>query len=188
MQALPVGDAKCLILRFVEIFAELNEPRPEQRDRRILIGGIALRYVNRRGNAGACRGEGNRLPVIAAGRRDHAGNFRLRSAQTVQVHDAAANFEGPGRRVILMLDEYLASHTALELGPGVSRRRRHHAVDQRRGALQLSKLQGNEWLRRRWLKHGGFSFNGSSRAALEWGGMRPCRTNKTHSSRRSSVA
>src|SRR5258708_22448476 len=93
MQALDGGNPKRLLPGCVEVSAELDEARAEGGDRRILIRGVALGDIDGRGYARASGRECNGLAVIAPRRRDHPGNPRLGSAQSVQIDDTPTHLE-----------------------------------------------------------------------------------------------
>ena len=61
--------------------------------------------------------------------------------QPVEHHQATAHLEGARRRVVLVLDPDLAAQLVGQQRPGVLGRRRHHAVDRVRGALEILEAE-----------------------------------------------
>ena len=80
------------------------------------------------GRPGGAPRERQALPVVAARRRDDARHLRALAPQAVDVDQPAADLEGAGRRVVLVLDPDLGAERLREQRPGVLRRRRHAAV------------------------------------------------------------
>ena len=85
-------------------------------------------------------GEGDALAVIAAGRRDDAGDApaagRFRRSH---VDEAAAHLEGADRRVVLVLDPDLGARALAEQRPAILRRRRHDRMHE--GGRLLKRCQ-----------------------------------------------
>jgi len=71
-----------------------------------------LRHDDRRGKAEGGGGIGDTLAVIAGRRGDDAADLRLRPAQIVEIHHAAAHLEGADRGVVLVLDPNLGADPA----------------------------------------------------------------------------
>lgn len=143
MQPLVLRDAARLVLRLVEIVSELHEFRAERCDRRVLIGRVTARHVDGRPQAGARRGEGDRLAVIAAGGGDDATHLRMGGAQPIKINEPTPNLERAGRRVILVLHPHSAAGAAGEFRPRVLRGRRHDGVHQRGRTLELGRIEGD---------------------------------------------
>ena len=74
MQALPRGQHFGMLACRLEVVALDQEFAAEGAHGGVLLHGVALGDADHRANAVAPRGEGDRLPVIAPGRRDDAGN------------------------------------------------------------------------------------------------------------------
>ena len=75
----------------------------------------------------AAGGEGDRLPVITAGRADHALRLRLRAAEVIEVHETTAHLEGAERGVILVFRPELDAGALLEERPAELWRGSHAA-------------------------------------------------------------
>jgi hypothetical protein len=85
----------------------------------------------------AAGGVADRLPVIAAGSADDPKGPVLAFGEIVEVGKTAAQLEGAGRSVVLVLDPDFRTELRLEQRPGVLRSRRHRLVNDRRGVLEL---------------------------------------------------
>ena len=138
VQALSGRDPEGLVPRFVEITAELDHPGAEAGDGRILVEGIVARNIDGRRYPGPRRSERDGLTMIAARRRNDSGDLRGGAAQAIQVHQAAADFERTGGRVILMFHPYLAACAFGQLRPRVLRCRRQNPVYQCCGTFQVA--------------------------------------------------
>ena len=68
VQTLGGGHAEGLMPCFIEVLAEFHHPGAEAGDRGILVEGIVVRHVDRRGDPGARSGERDGLAMIAARR------------------------------------------------------------------------------------------------------------------------
>src|SRR5262249_25159559 len=101
----------------LEIMTVLDELGTLRAHGRVLLAAIALGYHDYGGKADTAAGEGDALAVVAAGRRDHAGELGLAPFELGQVDDAAADLEGAERRVVLVLDPDLGTHALREQGP-----------------------------------------------------------------------
>src|SRR5205085_10791248 len=101
-------------LRLVEVAAVLDQLGPERQDGGVLLDRIAVRHPDRQLHPGARAREGERLAVIAAGRADDARDMRTLAFEAVDVDKAAADLEGAGRRVVLVLDHDLDAGARLE--------------------------------------------------------------------------
>ncbi len=141
MQTFRGRDTKCLMFRFVEVFAELHQLGAEGGDGGILVERIILRHVNGCWKAGAGGRKSDGLAMIAARRGNHARDIGIFFAKSIQVHQSATDFEGAGRRVIFMLDPYGTTGTSLELRPGVLRRGWDYTMHQLRRMLQIGHVE-----------------------------------------------
>ena len=81
----------------------------------------------------------DRLPVIPSRCRDDAGGLRTGSAQIVHVNESATDFEGTGGSVVFVLYPDRRSDPRIQKRPPILWRRRHRAVDQLRGRLEISQ-------------------------------------------------
>ena len=86
-------------------------------------------------------GKRERLAVIAARGADDAGRLRARALEPVHIDEPAAQLEGAGRRVVLVLDEDLRAGRRRKLRPGILRRRRHHRAHDRQRRLHLGEAE-----------------------------------------------
>jgi hypothetical protein len=107
-----------VLARFVEVAAELDHGRAERANGRRLLGIVPHRHDHRARHALALAGEGDRLTVIAGGRGDDASTLVGREIG-YQVQ-AAANLEGAGRVVVLVLDEDVETGPAWRSGCRIS--------------------------------------------------------------------
>ena len=82
----------------LEVLAMLDQLRAEAAHRRVLLAAVAVRHDDDRLDAVAARREGHRLAVVAAGGADHAGRPLTLVRQVVEIHQAAAQLEGPTGR------------------------------------------------------------------------------------------
>ncbi len=81
LQPALLGQVPCMAIGLVEVAAVLHQLRPEGAHGGVLLHRIALRHHHGDGQAGAARGEGQALAVIAARRRDDAADLRPPAAQ-----------------------------------------------------------------------------------------------------------
>ena len=131
------GDRGSVLLGLIEVAAVFNELGAEGAHCRILLGRIAVRHHDRRGNSGALRRKGKRLAMIAARGRDDALDLRPLASQPIHVDHAAAHLERANRRVILMLDEDIGARAFRKARPRVLRRRRHGRSHDRQCGLNF---------------------------------------------------
>src|SRR5262249_60062779 len=94
----------------------------------VLIGRVAVRDIDRRGNTRPQGRKRNGLAMIAAGGRDDPGYFYPRALQIVHVDDAAAHLERASRCVVLMLHPHFAPSPLGEKRPGILRRWWHRTM------------------------------------------------------------
>ena len=93
----------------LEVLAVLDQLRAKAAHRRVLLAAVAVRHDDDRLDAVAARREGHRLAVVAASRADHGGRPLALVRQVVEIHQAAAQFEGPHRQVVLVLHPHFAT-------------------------------------------------------------------------------
>ena len=129
-QALGGGDAGGFLARRFEIRAMLDQPRTERAHRRVLLHAVAVRHDDRHGHAVALPGIGERLPVVAARRRDDAGDIGALARKTFDIDQAAAQLEGAGWRVVLVLDPDIRAAAFAQQRPTVLRRAREARMHQ----------------------------------------------------------
>src|SRR6202789_3290644 len=122
VQILGVRPSKCLMLRFVEVIAEFDHLGAETGDGGVLIEGIGAGYIDGRGDPGTRGGKGDGLAMIAASRRDDSRGLWMSTAQPIQVHQSAADFEGASRRMIFVLYPHRGAGAHFQLWPRVLRR------------------------------------------------------------------
>ena len=109
MQPVALGQGDGVLIGGLEIVARFDEARAERRHRPVLLDAVAVRHDDRRAKAQTRCGKGDALPVIAAGRRHHAADLRLRAPDLVEIDEAAAQLEGADRGVVLVLDPQLGA-------------------------------------------------------------------------------
>ena len=85
----------------------------------VLLARVAARHEDRARNAGARRGQRDRLAMVAARRGDDAIELRPLRLRRVEIDDAAAHLEGADGRMVLVLDPHLRART---LGQQAARR------------------------------------------------------------------
>ena len=99
--------------RLVEVATLLDDLRTEHANRRNLVGIGAHRHDDAAADAMKLAGQSQRLPVVSGARRDHASLAFLVAELTHQV-ETAANLEGTGRVVVLVLDQHAAPDPFIE--------------------------------------------------------------------------
>ena len=135
IEPLLLGQAKGFDPSGVEIRAEFDEICPERFHRHVLLGGIAMRDVDRGCQNGSRRDARLGLPMIATGGGANSGNLGMRPFQPVNKGDHAPHFERVSRCVIFMLDPKLDAEGFRKERSIVLRCRRHSAVDQGRSGF-----------------------------------------------------
>jgi hypothetical protein len=132
-------DRGSVFLRFVEVAAVFDELGAEGLHGGILLGRVATRHHNRRGNSGAPRRKRKRLTMIAARGRHDPHDLRPLASQPIHIDHAAAHLERADRRVVLMLDEDIRADAGREPRPFVLRRRRHGGSHDRQRGFNLGE-------------------------------------------------
>ena len=130
--------AEGFLARFVEVVAVFDEFRAEGAHGGVLLGRVAARDVDERAEAGSAGGAGLALAVVAAGRGDDAGAVGLRAAEPVDQRDAAADLEGAGGGVVLVLDPDGRAGAFRQQRPGVLRGGGHVGVDEAGRVLEFA--------------------------------------------------
>src|SRR5580692_4184457 len=101
------GPASGLLARFIEITAVLDHRRPESAHGQVFGGAVPVRNINDGRDFFAPGCKRNRLPMIAARRRDYGPDGRGGIPQMAKVYERASNLEGSYGSVILVLDPEL---------------------------------------------------------------------------------
>ena len=123
------GQAGRVAARLVEVAPVLDQLGAEGSHRRVLVAGIAVRNDDHAAQAVAARGVREALSMVASRRADDAGGALAALGHRAEQVESAANLEGAGRRVVLVLDPDLAAGATREQRPRVLRRRGHRRVD-----------------------------------------------------------
>ena len=123
------------LARLVEVAAEFEELRAVGAHGGVLLRVVAHRHHDGAADALALARERDRLAVVAGGRRDDAAAL-ARAQRGDQVH-AAADLEGAGRIVVLVLDEDIEPRLAREQRMAHERRRAYDARDARPGGVDV---------------------------------------------------
>ncbi len=141
VQSVRLGQGHGVFACCLEVLAVLHELRAERAHGVVLLAAVAYGDHDRGRDLVLAGGKGDRLPVVAARRADHA--LRLRAIREfVEVHQAAAQLERADRRVVLVLEPDLGAQARCERRPQVLRRGLHVAVDEVGGFLEL--VEGGE--------------------------------------------
>ncbi len=132
VQAAAPGKPHRLLAGGLKVAPEFDQFGAERAHRGVLLARIALGDEDRHLKAGAPPGEGETCPMIAARRGNQPANRRLALDQRIDVCEAAANLEGAGRQMVLVLDNDLGAEPLVEQRP-IERRRwlqgmKHHLM------------------------------------------------------------
>jgi len=114
----------------LEVVAVLDELDSEAPHGLVLVRAVAVRDDDGHGYAVGPAGKREALPVVTARRRDDARHRGTAGAQPVEVDEATSHLEGPGRRVVLVLDPDLRADGLPQQRLGVLRCRPDPATDQ----------------------------------------------------------
>ena len=135
------GQRLAVLPGLVEVAAVLDQLRPPGLDRLDLDGVGHLGDADHRPDPEPLRRPGDRLAVVAGGGGDHAPG-PLGWLEPGQQVDPAADLEGAGRLVVLMLDPHLGAGGPLEQRVPQQRRRRQVRPDGRRGGEDVGEGGG----------------------------------------------
>src|ERR1019366_7095823 len=120
--------AVSLLPRLLEILSVLHQPGAQRSHRPILPRTVAVRHIHHRVHPFAPRRERHRLPEVPARGRYRHPRRAARFPQSPEIHQAAADLEGPQRPVILVLHPDLAPRPLTQQGPAILRRGRHRLI------------------------------------------------------------
>ena len=140
MIARVIGQGLGVRYRFIEVATMDDHLGTESRHGTILIGVIAFGDNDTDAQSQLPGGIGNALPMIAAGRRDHAGNVGVGGDESLQVDQPAADFEGPRRIVVLVFDEDAPAASLVQQGPLQLRGWLQVLVHDGRGLVQRGQI------------------------------------------------
>ena len=140
MEIVPFSQNGGVLVGGLEIVADLDQRGAEPAHRPVFAGIVALRHDDRRREAERAGGIGDALPVIARRCRHDAADLRPRLAQLAEIHDAAADLEGAGRRMVLVLDPELGADPPRQQRPTILRCRRDDRVYERGGLFERGKI------------------------------------------------
>src|SRR6266550_3314786 len=117
----------------------LNDFHAERSHRSVFFNAIVDRHYDRGRNSVLTCGESDGLAVISSCRRNQAGGLATRAAKLVDVDETTAHLEGAGRSVVFVLYPDGRAHTGVEQWPPILWSRRHRAIDECRGRLQIDQ-------------------------------------------------
>src|SRR5262249_43400004 len=144
MQSTLGGETLGEFERILEVAAVLDKFGPKRAHRGVLFTAVTMRYDDRRSYPGARRRIRDTLAVIAARRRDQAGDRMRCAREAVDIDDSAAQLERADRAVVLVLDPDLGAGARAEQRPSDLRRGgERRADDLRRGDKFVTPRQGH---------------------------------------------